>query len=98
MKIKIALIVSLLCITSLTPGLVSATGPITAQDTLKTLINLGVLSSGDGELVFEVLEKQIDLSKDDNTFYYQYFNENNLVNFVMGATITWGPGAAEDDC
>ncbi|MBI5958332.1 MAG: hypothetical protein HY866_06350, partial [Chloroflexi bacterium] len=59
---------------------------------------LGVLTTPDGELVFEVPEKRIDLSWDDNIFSYQYFNENSLVNFVMGGAITWGPGAADDDC
>jgi hypothetical protein len=42
-------------------------------------------------------DDRIDLSDSDNKVRTHYF-DGTYVNYAVGSTISWGPGAAEDSC
>lgn len=59
----------------------------------------GLIPTADGTLAAtDVLEK-VDLSNQDNlTNWRRGLGFDEYVDFVAGATVAWGPGAAEDVC
>lgn len=99
MKIKLALTVSLLVgVTILMPATATAQGPLTPDEVVGVLVETGLLDTTEGELVLEVEEETVDVSTEDNFFSYIYYEEVDAENVILSADITWGPGAAEDDC
>ncbi len=96
---KIKLLVSLVLLSALIvlPGVVAAQGPETPEDVLQQMVDAGIIASVAGDQVVEVETETIDLTDEDNLFRYVTYG-GVMADFVMGGTITWGPGAADDDC
>ncbi|MBI5958331.1 MAG: hypothetical protein HY866_06345 [Chloroflexi bacterium] len=98
MKIKLTVAVFVLCALILAPGLAAAQGPLTPEEVVQVLLDAELIASDEGEVVLEVEEETIDLATEDNYFSYFFYEDVDAENIVMSANITWGPGAAEDDC
>lgn len=97
MRAKFLIVLVLLSSLILLPGLAAAQEPEKPEEIVQMMVEAEIIDNAAGELVVEVGTETIDLTDEDNLFRYLTY-EGALADFVMGGTITWGPGATDDDC
>jgi hypothetical protein len=64
---------------------------------VEALVSYGVLPDLSGAAAETLASVTVDLSDEDNLIGWEWL-EQTYTDFVMGATVTYGPGAAEDGC
>lgn len=66
---------------------------------MESLVEAGVIADYGGYLAHVEPEVVIDLSlEDDTNRWVEFAGKGVLTDFVLGAAVEWGPGAAEDSC